>query len=146
MHGKGVLKVRAGGGAHSCTCMMSLVIDRPGMDCPASVLLQFGPLRLPCLPCSKPDTLNTTFMLQLMHPSLFTRPTLCSPARCWAAAGVALLNLLYPPSAAPLQTCAQVLLTLENLSDRAQYINARNTFTELLAYGTIPVVNENVSG
>lgn len=44
-----------------------------------------------------------------------------------------------------LQTCAQVLLTLENLADRSQYINARNTFTELLAYGTIPVVNENVS-
>jgi hypothetical protein len=44
-----------------------------------------------------------------------------------------------------LQTCAQVLLTLENLADRSQYVNARNTFTELLAYGTIPVVNENVS-
>jgi glutamate 5-kinase len=43
------------------------------------------------------------------------------------------------------QTCAQVLLTLENLADRSQYVNARNTFTELLAYGTIPVVNENVS-
>ena len=44
-----------------------------------------------------------------------------------------------------LQTCSQVLLTLDNLADRSQYINARNTFTELLAYGTIPVVNENVS-
>jgi glutamate 5-kinase len=44
-----------------------------------------------------------------------------------------------------LQTCAQVLLTLDNLADRSQYINARNTFVELLAYGTIPVVNENVS-
>lgn len=43
------------------------------------------------------------------------------------------------------QTCSQVLLTLENLADRSQYVNARNTFTELLAYGTIPVVNENVS-
>eukprot|EP00775_Hariotina_reticulata_P012564 gene12564-12696_t len=40
-------------------------------------------------------------------------------------------------------TCAQVLLTLDNLADRSQYINARNTFVELLAYGTIPVVNEN---
>lgn len=38
-----------------------------------------------------------------------------------------------------------MLLTLDNLADRSQYINARNTFTELLAYGTIPVVNENVS-
>jgi hypothetical protein len=51
-----------------------------------------------------------------------------------------LLLLLLPP-----QTCSQVLLTLDNLADRSQYINARNTFTELLAYGTIPVVNENVS-
>jgi hypothetical protein len=49
--------------------------------------------------------------------------------------------LLLPP---PPQTCSQVLLTLDNLADRSQYINARNTFTELLAYGTIPVVNENV--
>jgi hypothetical protein len=44
-----------------------------------------------------------------------------------------------------LQPCAQVLLTLDNLANRSQYINARNTFTELLAYGAIPVVNENVS-
>ncbi|KXZ50921.1 hypothetical protein GPECTOR_14g168 [Gonium pectorale] len=41
------------------------------------------------------------------------------------------------------QTCAQVLLTLDNLANRSQYLNARNTFTELLAYGVIPVVNEN---
>lgn len=46
--------------------------------------------------------------------------------------------------AAWLQTCAQVLLTLENLANRGQYINARNTFTELLHYGVVPVVNENV--
>jgi glutamate 5-kinase len=37
-----------------------------------------------------------------------------------------------------------VLLTLDNLANRGQYLNARNTFTELLAYGAIPVVNENV--
>ena len=36
-----------------------------------------------------------------------------------------------------------MLLTLENLADRAQYLNARATFTELLAYGAVPVVNEN---
>ncbi len=49
------------------------------------------------------------------------------------------------PPLAP-QTCAQVLLTLDNLANRGQYLNARNTFTELLAYGVIPVVNENVRG
>lgn len=49
-------------------------------------------------------------------------------------------------SAAPLclQTCAQVLLTLDNLADSVQYLNARNTFEALLKYGVIPVVNENV--
>ena len=42
-----------------------------------------------------------------------------------------------------LQTCAQVLLSLGNLAARGQYINARNTFDELFAYGAVPVVNEN---
>ena len=42
-----------------------------------------------------------------------------------------------------LQTCAQVLLTLNNLSNQGPYLNARNTFQELLNYGTVPIVNEN---
>ena len=37
-------------------------------------------------------------------------------------------------------------MTLENLSNRSQYLNARNTFVELMAFGAIPVVNENVGG
>ncbi|KAK9846452.1 hypothetical protein WJX81_004071 [Elliptochloris bilobata] len=36
-----------------------------------------------------------------------------------------------------------VLLTLDNLAQRGQYLNASNTFRELFAYGTVPVVNEN---
>lgn len=40
---------------------------------------------------------------------------------------------LLPCSA--LQNSAQVLLTLDNLAARNQYINARNTFEELLRYG-----------
>ncbi|KAK9786300.1 hypothetical protein WJX73_008025 [Symbiochloris irregularis] len=39
--------------------------------------------------------------------------------------------------------CAQVLLTLDNLANRNQYLNARNTFDELFSYGAVPVVNEN---
>lgn len=39
--------------------------------------------------------------------------------------------------------CAQVLLTLDNLANREQYLNARNTFNELLEMGVVPVVNEN---
>ena len=45
-----------------------------------------------------------------------------------------------------MQKCAQLLLTLDNLANRSQYLNARTTFTELLAYGVVPIVNENVSG
>ena len=36
-----------------------------------------------------------------------------------------------------------MLLTQDNLGVRSQYLNARNTFTELFNYGTVPVVNEN---
>lgn len=42
-----------------------------------------------------------------------------------------------------LQTCAQVLLTLDNLANRSQYVNAKNTFEQLLHFGAVPVVNEN---
>ncbi len=38
---------------------------------------------------------------------------------------------------------AQVLLTRRDLADRLGYLNARNTLRELLAIGTLPVVNEN---
>jgi glutamate 5-kinase len=38
---------------------------------------------------------------------------------------------------------AQVLLTRRDLSDRLGYLNARNTLRDLLAAGTVPIVNEN---
>lgn len=38
---------------------------------------------------------------------------------------------------------AQVLLTHDDLRNRRRYLNARSTLRELLALGTIPVVNEN---
>lgn len=38
---------------------------------------------------------------------------------------------------------AQVLLTHDDVSHRARYLNARGTLRELLALGVIPVVNEN---
>jgi glutamate 5-kinase len=38
---------------------------------------------------------------------------------------------------------AQVLLTHEDVSDRNRYLNARGTLKALLAYGVVPVVNEN---
>ncbi len=38
---------------------------------------------------------------------------------------------------------AQILLTKDDLSNRQRFLNARNTFTQLLSWGVIPVVNEN---
>jgi glutamate 5-kinase len=38
---------------------------------------------------------------------------------------------------------AQVLLTRDDLADRARYLNARSTLRTLLALGVVPVVNEN---
>ena len=41
------------------------------------------------------------------------------------------------------KTIAQILLTKEDIIDKKRYLNARNTFSSLLAQGVIPVVNEN---
>ena len=41
------------------------------------------------------------------------------------------------------QEIAQVLLTRDDLMDRRRYLNARNTLEALLAYGIVPVINEN---
>jgi glutamate 5-kinase len=38
---------------------------------------------------------------------------------------------------------AQVLLTQEDISHRARYLNARNTLLALLGFGVLPIVNEN---
>ncbi|KAG9246964.1 Aspartate/glutamate/uridylate kinase [Calycina marina] len=41
------------------------------------------------------------------------------------------------------QPIAQILLTRNDIADRTQYLNACNTFSELLDMGVIPIVNEN---
>ncbi|KAM7201006.1 glutamate 5-kinase [Naviculisporaceae sp. PSN 640] len=41
------------------------------------------------------------------------------------------------------QPIAQILLTRSDIADRSRYLNARNTLTELLDMGVIPIVNEN---
>src|SRR5258705_2170592 len=38
---------------------------------------------------------------------------------------------------------AQILLTEEDFTDRARYLNLRNTFHRLLQFGAVPIVNEN---
>ncbi|MFC3122565.1 glutamate 5-kinase [Agaribacter flavus] len=39
--------------------------------------------------------------------------------------------------------CAQILLTVDDLNDRARYVNIKNTIRELLDNGILPIVNEN---
>jgi glutamate 5-kinase len=41
------------------------------------------------------------------------------------------------------QPVAQILLGRNDIADRTQYLNAQNTFTELLSMGVVPIVNEN---
>ncbi|WVQ93621.1 glutamate 5-kinase [Kwoniella sp. CBS 9459] len=41
------------------------------------------------------------------------------------------------------QPIAQILLTRMDISDRTRYLNAQNTFSELLQMGVVPIVNEN---
>lgn len=38
---------------------------------------------------------------------------------------------------------AQILLTRDDLKHRVRYLNARNTMNTLLAYGCVPIINEN---
>ncbi|NDU85625.1 MAG: glutamate 5-kinase [Ferrovum sp.] len=38
---------------------------------------------------------------------------------------------------------AQVLLTREDLASRTRYLNARSTLSTLLAWGVVPIINEN---
>lgn len=66
--------------------------------------------------------------------------------RLQAAASVGQVRLVhaYARALAALDVaCGQVLLTPEDLVVRERYLNARTTFSELLAYGALPVVNEN---
>eukprot|EP00798_Chlamydomonas_sp_ICE-L_P013013 gene13013-3517_t len=76
--------------------------------------------------------------------SLLEKPSQVEKKQALAAVGQVHLMKYYEDFMSALGLCcAQVLLTLDNLANRGQYINARNTFTELLAFGAIPVVNEN---
>lgn len=40
-------------------------------------------------------------------------------------------------------TVAQILLTHDDLNDRARHLNAHNTLATLLAHGAVPIINEN---
>lgn len=61
-----------------------------------------------------------------------------------AAVGQIRLARAYEAALAPHDlTAAQVLVTLEDSSDRRRYLNSRATLETLLGLGTVPIVNEN---
>lgn len=75
---------------------------------------------------------------------LKTRPTTIAKKQAVAAVGQGRLIRIYDDLFTSLnQPIAQVLLTRTDLVQRSRYLNAHNTFRELLDLGVIPIVNEN---
>jgi glutamate 5-kinase len=61
-----------------------------------------------------------------------------------AAVGQIQLARAYEDALAPHgMTTAQVLLTLEDTTDRRRYLNTRATLEQLIGFGAVPIVNEN---
>lgn len=75
---------------------------------------------------------------------LSERPQTIQAKQACAAVGQPSLMLAYEKSFARHGLkVAQVLLTADDLAHRQRYLNARNTLTTLLAWGIVPIVNEN---
>ncbi|HYW21602.1 MAG TPA: glutamate 5-kinase [Nodularia sp. (in: cyanobacteria)] len=75
---------------------------------------------------------------------LTERPKAIALKQAVAAVGQGRLMRIYDDLFTTLnQPIAQVLLTRSDLVERSRYLNAYNTFRELLGLGVIPVVNEN---
>lgn len=75
---------------------------------------------------------------------LAERPRTIALKQAVAAVGQGRLMRIYDDFFSVLQQpIAQVLLTRGDLADRGRYLNASNTFQELLRLGVIPIVNEN---
>lgn len=80
----------------------------------------------------------------LQRMNLPSRPKNLAGKQALAAIGqgrlIALWDNLFGQFEQPI---AQVLLTRGDISDRTRYLNAVNTFKELLSMGVVPIVNEN---
>ena len=75
---------------------------------------------------------------------LSERPTEISMKQAIAAAGQSTLIWHYERAFAAFnKNVAQILLTLDGLSDRKRFLNARKTLSTVLSMGIIPIVNEN---
>ncbi|ELS05370.1 glutamate 5-kinase [Xenococcus sp. PCC 7305] len=76
--------------------------------------------------------------------NLAERPRKMALKQAVAAVGQGRLMRIYDDLFSNLaQPIAQILLTRRELMDRNCYVNASNTFQELLDLGVIPIVNEN---
>lgn len=75
---------------------------------------------------------------------LVKRPKELSKKQACAAIGQSRLMQTWQAGFAPHGlTVAQVLLTHDDLRVRARYLGVQETLRQLIAYGTIPVINEN---
>ena len=75
---------------------------------------------------------------------LASRPRTIPEKQAAAAVGQSALMWQYEQAFAPYGIqVGQVLLTGEDISDRSRYLNARNTLLALLAFGVLPIINEN---
>ncbi|MGB3512841.1 MAG: glutamate 5-kinase [Microcoleaceae cyanobacterium] len=75
---------------------------------------------------------------------LTEKPRNISLKQAVAAVGQGRLMRVYDDLFTSLQqTIAQILLTRSDISRRSSYVNAYNTFQQLLRLGVIPIVNEN---
>ncbi len=75
---------------------------------------------------------------------LSKRPKELSRKQACAAVGQSLLMQTWQRGFSPLRlTVAQVLLTHDDLRVRSRYLGVKETLRQLIAYGTIPVINEN---
>jgi len=80
----------------------------------------------------------------LKRMNMESRPKNLSGKQALAAIGQGRLIALWDNLFGQLeQPIAQVLLTKGDISDRTRYLNAVNTFEELLTMGVVPIVNEN---
>lgn len=67
-----------------------------------------------------------------------------SEKQALAAIGQGLLMHIYEKKFSEYGTMvAQVLLVKDDMSNRTRFLNARNTISELLGFGIIPIINEN---
>ncbi|KJA21060.1 hypothetical protein HYPSUDRAFT_42438 [Hypholoma sublateritium FD-334 SS-4] len=80
----------------------------------------------------------------LKRMNLLKKPESLSGKQALAAIGQGRLIALWDNLFGQLeQPIAQVLLTRGDISDKTRYLNAVNTFKELLHMGVVPIVNEN---